>query len=257
VIEKRQITPPLDHRIQQALAGNVVGTSAALLDLIQETETAAAVAEQKVADDRAKSLDPLTPFDEDAVQRLAADDIRAQRLRAACKPKGALAQRLSVLLADEAAADWDREHHRVEQLCNEAAEQLAEFPQLAAKMVAAFRKALHADAERSRLHGNAAPGEHRRIKSVEQIARGLDRGFDANLPSVIANTVLPNWQGGDALWPEKRESFATVIAPSFDPAFSSEWWKAGERERLAEQERREAEDEAAAIAKMEFYQGRP
>ena len=79
MIEKRQLTPSLELRIQQTLAGNGVSTSTALTDLIEETERQAEQAVHDAAAANARTIDP-TVIDAEAADQARAAELRRDRL---------------------------------------------------------------------------------------------------------------------------------------------------------------------------------
>ena len=244
MVEKRQLTPSLEQRIQQALAGNGMGTSAALVDLIEEVNAAIVVAEQTAKQSKERSLDPSIPFDEAAVQRLASDEIKAQRLQAARDP---LAQRLSAVLAQEYAAKFDANHARLEPRLDAAAEQFeGRLPEIFAEVIDIFNECISVERECDQLNGQAPAGEMRRL------------GFSAQAKRLIADTVLPDWSDSKkVLWPKPSPSIATMVALTYDydPKYSDRWHEAGEQERAAAAERQQQQDEKAIREREAFYKG--
>jgi hypothetical protein len=124
------------------------------------------------------------------------------------------------------------------------AAELAELMQLAAAL----------DREASAVNISAAPGEYRRIKAVELLARDLPR-FSISQPSIAQGLRLPDWEASERnLWPRAERLDPSFYAPApFDVRFSEDWAIPGEQQRAAAAEREREELIAADRARREFY----
>lgn len=255
MIEKRQTTPSLEQRIAAALNGELK-TSAAVADLIEETETASSVADHAVAEAKERTFDPRI-IDDTAADKLRAAEICARRLHDSTAP---LQEILAQRLAEDYAAKWEHNWEAKNAKVEAAAARFARYRELSEEMRDFLAEAEQIDAEVSELNGSAPPNEHRRLNGVEQTARGL-KAFSASTPSILKNVQLPDWNDSKKmLWPKPRPSAASILAlamapPAYDPKYSPEWWKAGHEKNRAEAERQKEEDAAAAIAREEFYKG--
>ena len=109
MIEKRQLTPSLELRIQQTLAGNGVSTSTALTDLIEETERQAEQAVHDAAMANARTIDP-TIIDAEAADQARAAELRRDRL---VPTLARLQDKLSAALTGERHARWLADFRRV------------------------------------------------------------------------------------------------------------------------------------------------
>jgi hypothetical protein len=106
------------------------------------------------------------------------------------------------------------------------------------------------DQECSRINGEAAAGEHRRLLGVELTARGL-KNFSISDPSITETVRLPNWTQSDHMaWPPPRTPLAALVAaamtPPHDLRYTGDWAAAREQDRArrAETENRWGEEAA-------------
>jgi hypothetical protein len=239
----------LEQRIATVLssdtASNVVET------LISEVETAAAVADKAAEQARKRALDPTVI---DATTRREAEDaaFTRDRLRAAL-PR--LQERLQQVQAAEYAARWETDFEQVEGRRNELAQEYAaKYPRLVAHLVDLFERIEGIDKEVSRINGSAPSCEHRRLRQVELVARGLDNFTRAD-PPITKAVHLADWTHSERLiWPRSQPSMAAVFAmsmvPPHDPRYTADWAAAQKEDnvRRAATEARWAEEEAARQA---------
>jgi len=175
----------------------------------------------------------------------------AERLRT-LKPR--LQQRLCEAEAAEARARWVREYERVQAVVENAACKFAEYPDLAARLIAIFRDAEAVDQEVAIINSSAPPGEHRRLRQTELVARGLE-AFSRSAPAISKTVQLCDWADSERLiWPPRELPIAALFAmsmvPQRDPRFSADWAAAQKEDnvRRAATEARWAEEEAARQA---------
>lgn len=241
----------LEQRIATALSSNT--RSADLAALTAETESAITQVETTAGAEKEKALNPALSPDPRAA-RLAMEDaaFAATRLR---KLLPRLQQKLHQVAAAEERARWLADYERVKVKIDQAAKKFAEYPELAARLIEIFREAEAVDQEVSRVDGSAPAGEHRRLRGVELIARGLE-SFTRDSPSIAETVQLPDWQDSNRMtWPPPQPLLAAVYAammvPQYDPRrYSADWAAAMEEDnaRRAANERRWAEEEAARQA---------
>ena len=238
----------LERRIAAALTSDI--PSADIAALVAETEAAISQAEAAAEAEREMALDPLASPDA-AKARTAMEDaaFTRDRLRTVL-PR--LQARLSEVKAAEYAARWESDFRQVEARRDELAnEYAATYPRLVAQLVDLFECIEAVDKEVSRINGSAPSGEHRRLRQVELIARGLDNFNRAN-PPITKAVQLPDWTNSEKMaWPPPQPSLAAVFAlsmvPSHDPRYTADWAAALEKDnaRRAATEARWAEEEAA------------
>jgi hypothetical protein len=234
----------LEQRIVGALANENAG-STELSELIIEVKAAVSAADQTAQDAHEQALDLTSSDIAAAEQAMAVAQLSGDRLHNAL-PR--LQMKLSTALSAEQRDHWLEDFKRVKAKLDEAADMFAEYPELAARLVEIFRTAQAVDREVSRLNG-AADGEHRRLKSVELEARGLD-SFTRDNPSIAKMLQLPDWeQPSKLVWPPREASLAVQVAAGM--AFShpgGDW--ASEREQRTTALRADQERVAAYYEEM-------
>ena len=216
---------------------------------MQETESVIVAADQAAAAERERAHDPaLSPDPASAYQAMQTAGFVAERLRT-LKPR--LQQRLCEAEAAEASARWASEYERVKTMVENAACKFAEYPELAAKLIDIFRDAEAVDQEVGIINSSAPPGEHRRLRQTELVARGLE-AFSRSNPAISKTVQLCDWADSDQLiWPPPKPSmaalYATSMVPIRDPLYSADWAAARKDDnvRRAANEARWAEEEAA------------
>ena len=237
----------LEQRIATAFSSETASDVVAIL--IAEVETAIVAADKAAEMEREKALDPLASPDA-AKARASMEDaaFTRDRLRNVL-PR--LQARLTELQAVEYAARWEVDFTQAEARRDEWARKYAQYPKIVAQFVDILRGAEEIDQECSRVNGSAPPGEHRRLRQVELIARGLDNFNRAN-PPITKAVQLPDWTNSEKMaWPPPQPSLAAVFAlsmvPSHDPRYTADWAAALEKDnaRRAATEARWAEEEAA------------
>jgi hypothetical protein len=216
--------------------------------LIAEVETAIVAADKAAEMEREKALDPLASPDA-AKARAAMEDaaFMRDRLRTVL-PR--LQQRLNELRAAEHVARWEPDFRQVEAKRDELAQEYAAtYPKFVAQVVDLFSRAEAVDREVSRINGSAPPGEHRRLRQVELVARGLNN-FSRADPPITKAVQLPDWTNGAKMaWPPAEPSLAVQVATSMTFSQSGDWWQQREERTAAlraEQERVAAFYEAQA-----------
>ena len=123
-----------------------------------------------------------------------------------------------------------------------AQEYAATYPRLAAQFVDLFERIEAVDKEVSRINGSAPSGEHRRLRQVELVARGLDN-FSRADPPITKAVQLPDWTNSEKMvWPPPQPSLAVQVAASmtFSQHPGDDWWQQREERTAAlraEQER--------------------
>jgi len=242
---------PLEQRLSQALTDAGIA-SADLAALVQETESAIVAADQAAAKERERAHDPaLSPDPASAYQAMQTAAFAAERLRT-LKPR--LQQRLCEAEAAEARARWVREYERVNTMVENAACKFAEYPDLAARLITIFRDAEAVDQEVATINSSAPPGEHRRLRQTELVARGL-KAFSRSVPAISKTVQICDWADSERLiWPPRELPIAALyamsMAPQHDPRFTDDWAAAQKEDnvRRAANEKRWGEEEAARQA---------
>jgi hypothetical protein len=79
--------------------------------------------------------------------------------------------------------------------------------------------------------------------------------FSIAQPSIAQGLRLPDWQASELMvWPRReRLDPSLYAAPPYDERFSAEWYKRGEEQRAAADERERRELIEADRARREFY----
>lgn len=241
----------LEQKIGAALADADIA-SADVAGLLSETEDGIIQADQSAATERERAHDPAqSPDPASAYQAMQTAAFAAERLRT-LKPR--LQQRLCEVEAAEANARWVREYERVKTMVENAACKFAEYPDLAARLITIFRDAEAVDQEVGIINSSAPPGEHRRLRQTELVARGL-KAFSRSNPAISKTVQLCDWADSERLiWPPPKPSMAALYAdsmvPQHDPRLSADWAAAQKADnvRRAANEARWAADEAARQA---------
>jgi hypothetical protein len=243
----------LEQRIADTLADGDA-TSAAIVALITEAESAAQEAEAAAAKARADALNPTVVVDVAKVgAELASVELRRDRMRAAL-PK--LREQLEVSRSREYEAAWLEDFKRVEGEVDALAAELTEaYTQTVARLTDILERIPALDAQVADVNSRAPPGVRDRLLGVERTARHVD-GFGINgLAELRTELKLPKFKSdGDRYqfaWPPPQPSLAAQMARAGGLAVSGVWgpdWheKIKERDRqiVAEIERAAAESEA-------------
>jgi hypothetical protein len=246
-VEEEAVNITLEERIATALSSDTASDVVAIL--IAEVETAIVAADKAAEMERVKALDPLASPDA-AKARASMEDAAfvRDRLRTIL-PR--LQQRLNELRAAEHVARWEPDFRQVEAKRDELAQEYAAtYPRLAAQFVDLFSRAEAVDREVSRINGSAPSGEHRRLRQVELVARGL-KGFTRGEPSITNELSLPDWdQPTKLVWPPPQVPLAVQVAASMiqRPHPGANW--ASEREERTAALRAEQERVAAYYEEM-------
>jgi hypothetical protein len=236
--------PTLEQKIAAALADAGIA-SADVAGLLSETEDGIIQADQAAATERERAHDPAqSPDPASAYQAMQTAGFVAERLRT-LKPR--LQQRLCEAEAAEARARWAIEYERVNTMVENAACKFAEYPDLAARLFAIFRDAEAVDQEVAVINSTAPPGEHRRLRQTELVARGLE-AFSRNVPAISKTVQLCGWADSERLiWPPPQSSLAVMVAmsmaPPHNPRFTADWGAEVEKDNA-----RRAETEASWAA---------
>jgi hypothetical protein len=72
------------------------------------------------------------------------------------------------------------------------------YPKIVAQLVDLFSRAEAVDKDASRISGSAPSGEHRRLRQVELVARGLDN-FSRADPPITKAVQLPDWTNSETM----------------------------------------------------------
>jgi hypothetical protein len=240
----------LEQRIAAALAAERLPGSSELQQLLAEVETAIAAAAAVATEERERALDLGTDL-ATAQQRLLVAELSQRRLEAVL-PR--LQQRLAAALAQESALRWDARYRRVAAMVEEAAEKFRAYPRLVAELAELMQLAVAVDREASAVNISAAAGEHRRIKAVELVARGM-AAFSISQPSIAQGLRLPDWQASEQMLFPRREALdpSFYAPPPFDVRFSEDWAIPGEQQRAAAAERERQQLIADDAARRAFY----
>lgn len=214
----------LEHRIAGALNGDAI-TSAALSELVQETETAIVAAEVTVEEERGRALDPLrSPDPKAAREAMQTAEFARDRLKTLL-PR--LQKHARHIAYSEAYARWRQSHEAVKVEHDAAVAELRQiYPELIAKLVPLLTHIRTIDAEARRVNErkpvdmqgepyDGLPG----IPMVECAARGLKGGsiggqFDTRL-SLNKDLVLPDFTdstGTKKVWPPHEIPLGAQLA---------------------------------------------
>lgn len=205
----------LEQEIVAALAGADV-KSGDLSALIERTEAAIPETDQAAETARSKALDPvLSPDAKAAREAMAAAQFDRDRLHTLL-PR--LQERLQQIQAAEYAARWEADFEQVEGRRNELVQEYAAtYPRLVAQLVDLFERIEVADKEVSRINGSAPSCEHRRLRQVELVARGLE-AFSRSAPAISKTVQLCDWADSERLiWPPRELPIAALFAMSMVP----------------------------------------
>jgi hypothetical protein len=256
MIDKRPLSksPSLDERISAALGNGHSNDSGTLAELIYEVQAAATQADKvaKVQRERALAIDNA---DFQKARDAAADAELEQSRYAATLPR--LRQCLEQALADErherALVDYRRVEAQRDALVKEFDET---YPQHYTALLDLFVAMAACDRECQRINSmmSEIAGEHRRLKSVERVARDCLDGFTTAKPSILESTRLFNLDSGEQVWPQPTPSIAASYAASMMPAphRGGDWWR--DLPAKHEQQQREQDDVGAFNERRE--QGR-
>jgi hypothetical protein len=227
----------LEQRLTTALSGDILSSD--LAALIVEIEAAINAADVAAEAERIKALDPIASPDA-AKARAAMEDaaFTRDRLRTVL-PR--LRARLKETQAAERFARWEGEFKRVEAARDAlAAELRATYPDAVAKLVNLFQRAAECDRECSRIDLSAPTGEHRRLRTVELTARGVEKLLqpDVFFSEVLRLPAYPRETGPVLAWPPPTPpaSASSFVLPGPGPDWHAEL-KARDVARQAEAER--------------------
>jgi hypothetical protein len=249
-MSERRVPKPatLDERIAAALGNGVEIASDDLSQLTQAIENAIRQSHNVSEQERARSLDPLTPTSDAELcgQRADACVLRCQRLATALV-------RLRTMLAEqlhaERCAAWNEQADRVDKLTADAATKLGRYPELAQQIVAILNAVEQANQAVGEINGRAPDGVMRRLATVEL--------------THLQKLTLPDPANPDRkLWPREVQLgaiYAASMVPRSDPRLTSgRWWeiKAEQQEREREQQRRQAENYQRMTVEQEERQNR-
>jgi hypothetical protein len=244
--------PTLEQQIAAALHADASLSAADLKTLIGEVEVAAAAAAQTAVQERDRALDigtdPATAHERVLVAELSRDRLKAVLPR--------LQQKLCEAQRREEAERWDADYRRVAAKVAAAAERFARYPRLLGELLEIIQLAAAVDREASAVNISAAPGEHRRVRAVELMARGLP-AFSANQPSITRELRLPRWEESSIMaWPPPQRLDPSLFVPVQvgDPRLTTDrWYEVGDEQRASEQERQRRELKEAEVARKQFY----
>jgi hypothetical protein len=228
----------LERRIAAALEDEI--TSADLAALLQETEAAITQADADAEAKRKMALDLTLSADARGAREAqqVAESVR-DRL---CFALPRLKARYQKIAAQENLAQWQAEYAAVEAARDAlAAEWRQVYPELVTKIADLFTRTAECDREGSRINGSAPSGEHRRLRSVELTARGLDSFTTAN-PSIAKTMQLPDFEHSAKMaWPPPSTPLAVLASQAMPapPHSGGEWWR-GREERAAAQRAEQA-----------------
>jgi len=248
----------LEQKIVAALADADINSSD-LSALIERIEAAIPEADQAAETARSNALDlVLSPDAKAAREAIAAAEFARERLRSVL-PR--LQERLQQIQAAEYAARWEADFEQVEARRNELVQEYAAtYPRLVAQLVDLFERIEAVDKEASRINGSAPSCEHRRLRQVELVARGLE-AFSRSAPAISKTVQICDWADSERLiWPPQQPSMAAAFAmatvPTHDPRYTADWAAELEKDnvRRAANEKRWGEEEAArqAEAKRQY-----
>ena len=230
-------TPTLEPKIVKALTDETVASND-LANLLTETETAIAVADNDATVAEATALDPLQSPDPVAARATMENaKFRATRLRNLL-PR--LQERFEEVSKRESYAAWIVQYEAIKPERDAAnAKFRTAFTAFVADIVPQMLRLEQINAETSRVSA-AKPTRAREATNDDRwLALGPE---DQVIQTIMQNLKLPDWEKPNALaWPQPTNYFSTSIVPIFQNPGAS--W----HEVLAEENaRRRAEDEKRA-----------
>jgi hypothetical protein len=133
-----------------------------------------------------------------------------------------------------------------------AQEYAATYPRLAAQFVDLFERIEAVDKDALRINIAAPSGEHRRLRQVEVVARGLDN-FSRADPPITKAVRLPDWTNSEKMvWPLPEPSLAVLVATSLihHAHPGANWWQESkERAQAMREEHARVIDHYDAMAR--------
>jgi hypothetical protein len=204
----------LEKRITSALVDAIA--SAAIAELIAETESAIAIADEAAEQARTKALDPL--LSPDATKARAAMEDAAfirDRLRTVLPRLQARFRQVSL---QERYDAWVIDYDNIKLARDALAKELtALYPEYATRIINLLLRIEAVDLEVKRVASRkpyeapAANGDGRNLREVELEARGLE-AFSTHAPSIIKNLRLPHWQPSELpAWPPHRPADQPLV----------------------------------------------
>jgi hypothetical protein len=218
--------PSLDARIAQALGNGRIAIDE-LHELLPQIEEAIEESDKTARAERERSLDPsIPPGDaEQAAQRASVAEFKRDRFKTAL-PR--IQQKLAEALKADYEDKWKAEAGKVTAQVAAATAKLkgigVTYTDLATKLVEALREAKALNQEIDRINV-AAPDN---IKVEQLIAEADLSVWDGlRLPDVVGEGGLL-WPPPQPRKPSLAASYAAMITPVHDPAYSADWAKARE-----------------------------
>jgi hypothetical protein len=193
----------LERRIAAMLSDDTI-TSAALSELITETETAITAADEAAEEERLKALDPAVSPDPKAARGAMEDAAFARDRLKTLLPR--LQRRLPQVRHNEELAAWIKVYNELIPRRDALAEELKTiYTEFAPKLVDILARAVKLDREIKRARqtkplpqaGEAPDG--RELTMVEAAARGFTHLDGRNHLTLTRDMILPDWSH-----PEKR-----------------------------------------------------
>jgi hypothetical protein len=195
---------PLDQRIVHALQGDGI-TSEAVTRLVEETESAAAAAEELAVRARGRALDPLLASEEiqSARDEAEAAVFHRDRLTAAV---GRLGQRRRELLAAEEERQRRNAYDAVKAERDKLAAELKEFYPAVAERLASLAARILANNEMLKRVNHRMPRGAEWLACSESVARNIPGGFAtlAAPPRIADHLKLPAFRSKQTrhyIWP--------------------------------------------------------
>jgi hypothetical protein len=259
------MTSDLEQRIAAALSGDSLLDSAALSTLYADTEAAISAADTEAERERARAYEPaLTPDPSAARQALDDAVFRADRLRVLLPRVGTV---LAAAQLAEARERFDRDYAAAAERRDAVAAKFARrYPAVVAELTNLFSEMKEIDKRCAEINAAAAalPNEHRRLRGVELVARGLEK-FRRDTPSLLGEDGirLPMLDDSKKIaWPPPQPSWSAAAAAMAAPAiggqrYSADWWQAAEedaRQQKAADDRREADQQRADALALRAYE---
>jgi hypothetical protein len=233
----KQTTPTLEQRIAAALGNNGSLGSEGFYELINETEAAIAVADENVRLEREKAVDITSSPDVGAAAHVAMDvaELTGDRYRAAV-PR--LHARLSEALSTEQSERWAARAMRVEAEVDKLATEFStEYTKHASAIIDLLQRMAASDREVSEINIAVPNGILKRLRTAEQLARGLD-AFSTSTPAIAAQVQLTDHLGR-VVWPVAKPVLSTIVSLPIIPHPGPNWHEA--LEAAAAQRREEWE----------------
>ena len=242
--EKKTIT--LEDICRNQLA-NERASSEDLYALVEEVVEAQNITAQKAAHAKQVMDDPMESTDARAARQMAEDvEHKSRRLSVL---EGKLRDHLAKRLSEERRDAYVADSAKIAIVRDQASTRFHRVPELVGELASIYGEAHKINKLVDELHLRAPSGFDERLAKVEAHAGGNGHGD-------MQKTVL--FLDGKQIWPPTTTFDPSIIpVPSYSEAYTSNWWRAGQKQKELDEARAAQELEAAKIAKAQFYGQRP